>query len=93
MEVVFIATEGLIPLLKRVALEAIEASKPTVVLFGTVSSINPLSVYLEQKRTITKGFLVVCDKVKNLVVGDTVVMIRMQGGQKYIIIDKVVDDG
>ncbi|MGN6710729.1 MAG: DUF2577 domain-containing protein [Anaerocolumna jejuensis] len=90
---VFIATEGLIPLLKRVALEAVEASKPTVVLFGTVSSINPLSVYLEQKRTITKDFLVVTDKAKNLTVGDTVVMIRMQGGQKYIVLDKVVSDG
>ena len=87
------ANEGLIPLLKRIALEAVEASKPTVVLFGTVNSINPLSIYLEQKRTITKAFLVVTDKVKNLVVGDKVVMIRMQGGQKYIIMDKVVSDG
>ncbi|WP_313132650.1 DUF2577 domain-containing protein [Anaerocolumna sp.] len=87
------ATEGLIPLLKRIALEAVEASKPTVVLFGTVSSINPLSIYLEQKRTITKSFLVVTDKAKYLAVGDGVVMVRMQGGQKYIIIDKVVDDG
>jgi hypothetical protein len=87
------ATEGLIPLLKRVALEAVEASKPTVVLFGTVSSINPLTIYLEQKRTITKGFLVVTDKAKNLTEGDVVVLIRMQGGQKYIVLDKVVSDG
>ncbi|WOO35411.1 DUF2577 domain-containing protein [Anaerocolumna sp. AGMB13020] len=87
------ASEGLIPLLKRVALEAVDASKPTVVLYGTVSGINPLTIYLEQKRTITRGFLVVTDKVKNLVVGDKVVMIRMQGGQKYIIMDKVVSDG
>ena len=87
------AIEGLIPLLKRIALEAVEASKPTVVLFGTVSSISPLSIYLEQKRTITKSFLVITDKAKNLAVGDGVVMVRMQGGQKYIIIDKVVDDG
>jgi len=35
----------------------------------------------------------VTDKAKNLTVGDGVVMVRMQGGQKYIIIDKVVDDG
>lgn len=87
------ATEGLIPLLKRIALEAVEASKPTVVLFGTVSSINPLSIYLEQKRTITKNFLIITDKAKNFAVGDGVIMVRMQGGQKYIIIDKVVDDG
>jgi len=87
------ASEGLIPLLKRVALEAVDASKPTVVLYGTVSGIAPLTIYLEQKRTITRGFLVVTDKVKNLVVGDKVVMIRMQGGQKYIIMDKVVSDG
>ena len=35
------ASEGLIPLLKRVALEAVDASKPTVVLYGTVSGITP----------------------------------------------------
>ena len=35
----------------------------------------------------------ITDKAKNLVVGDQVVMIRMQGGQKYIIMDKVVSDG
>lgn len=87
------ATEGLIPLLKRIALEAVEASKPVVVLFGTVSSTNPLSIYLEQKRTITKSFLVITDRAKDLSIGDGVVMIRMQGGQKYIVIDKVVDDG
>ncbi|WP_033168359.1 DUF2577 domain-containing protein [Clostridium sp. KNHs205] len=87
------ASEGLIPLLKRVALEAVDASKPTVVLYGTVSGITPLTIYLEQKRTITRGFLVITDKAKNLVVGDQVVMIRMQGGQKYIIMDKVVSDG
>lgn len=87
------ASEGLIPLLKRVALEAVDASKPTVVLYGTVSGITPLTIYLEQKRTITRGFLVVTDKAKNLAVGDKVVMIRMQGGQKYIIMDKVVSDG
>lgn len=87
------ATEGLIPLLKRIALEAVEASKPTVVLFGTVQSLSPLSIYLEQKRTITKNFIVITDKAKNLSVGDGVIMVRMQGGQKYIIIDKAVDDG
>lgn len=87
------ASDGLIPLLKKVALEAVEASKPTVVLFGLVNGINPLSIYLEQKRTITKNFLVVTEKSCNLAVGDEVVMIRMQGGQKYIIIDKVVNYG
>lgn len=87
------ATEGLITLLKRMAIEAVEASKPTVVLFGTVNNIAPLAIYLEQKRTVTQSFLVITDKAKDLVVGDVVVMIRMQGGQKYIIIDKAVSDG
>lgn len=87
----FIATKNLIQLIKQAAVEAVEASKPAVVLFGTVQSTSPLSIYLEQKRTITKGFLVVADKAKSLSTGDRVVMIRMQGGQKYIILDKVVE--
>lgn len=90
---VFIASKNLVQLIKQAAVEAVEASKPAVVLFGTVSSISPLTIYLEQKRTLTKSFLIISDKAKNLAAGDGVIMIRMQGGQKYIVLDKVVDDG
>lgn len=85
------AANSLVQLIKKAAIEAVEASKPAVVLFGTVKSLSPLSIYLEQKRTLAENFLVVTDKARNLTVGDGVVMIRMQGGQKYIVIDKVVE--
>lgn len=87
------AVDSLIQLIKKAAVDAVEASKPVAVLFGTVKTIIPLTVYIEQKKTLTKGFLVVTDKAKDLAVGDGVIMLRMQGGQKYIILDKVVEDG
>jgi hypothetical protein len=82
---------NLIQLIKKAAVEAVEASKPAAVLFGTVKTVSPLSVYLEQKKTITEDFIVLTDKINNLVIGDCVVMLRMQGGQRYVILDKVVD--
>lgn len=87
------ASDSLIQLIKKAAVEAVEASKPAAVLFGTVSSISPLTIYLEQKRTITKNFIIETERVKKLSIGDGVIMLRMQGGQKYIILDKVVDNG
>lgn len=87
------ASKNLIQLIKQIAVEATEARDPVIVLFGTVRSISPLSISLEQKSTITRRFLVMTDKAKDLSVGDSVVMIRMQGGQKYIVLDKVVEDG
>ena len=90
---VFIATKNLLQIIKQAALEAVEEKEPLLALFGTVKSISPLTIYLEQKSTITQSYIVILDKVKNLAVGDGVVMLQMQGGQKYIVLDKVVDDG
>lgn len=90
---VFIATKNLLQIIKQVALEAVEEKEPLLALFGTVKSISPLSIYLEQKSTITQSYIVILDKVKNLEVGDGVVMLQMQGGQKYIVLDKVVENG
>jgi hypothetical protein len=89
---VFMANKSLIQLIKQIAFEAVEASKPVVVVYGEVSSTAPLAIYLEQKLTLSDTFLILTDtiKTKTLVTGDKVVMLRMQGGQKYIILDKAV---
>jgi len=117
--------------MKKAALEAVNASDPTAIVFGKVISIAPLKINIEQKMTLTKEFLVLTRNVTDhkvfmtvdhvtenrsggsgdasfashnhaytgkkeftvhngLVVGDEVVMVQMQGGQKYIVIDRVV---
>lgn len=97
-------------LIKRVAINAIESKKPVVVRYGTVQTVNPLTILLEQKITLTKEFLVLTKSVvshnidveidgqvqkitleNGLEIGNKVALLRVQGGQKYIVIDKVVN--
>lgn len=121
----------LLYLIKKAAIEAVNASKPTSIVYGKVISTSPLQVNVEQKMTLTAAQLVLTKNVTDhkvemtvnhvtenrsggsgetsfashnhayqgrkeftvhngLIVGDEVIMIQMQGGQKYIIFDKVV---
>lgn len=121
----------LLRIIKKAAVEAVNASKPTAIVYGKVISISPLKINVEQKMTLTAAQLVLTRNVTDykvymtvdhvtenksggsgdasfashnheykgkkeftvhngLIVGDEVVMIQMQGGQKYIVIDRVV---
>lgn len=120
---------------KRAAVEAVDANKPTAIVFGKVTSASPLKINVEQKMTLTAAQLVLTRNVTNfktsitggniqnyfyvgtepnvttqpvspshvhavgkisvtvhngLVVGDEVILLRQQGGQKYIVLDRVV---
>lgn len=94
--------------IKMASLQAVDASNPVNVLFGTISSASPLKVNVEQRFSLSSGFLTVAKhltdydvdmeiegelkkvKVKNaLKSGDEVILIRKEGGQKYVIVDRV----
>lgn len=47
----------LVRAVKRASLEAAEAGKPAAVMSGIVQSVNPLSVVVEQRLTLTSEFL------------------------------------
>lgn len=120
----------LLRIMKKAAVEAVNASNPTAIRFGKVISTSPLKIQVEQKMTLTKEFLLLTKNVKDyqvemtvdheteyksggsgdssfashnhaytgkktftvhngLVVGDEVIMIQMQGGQKFIVFDKL----
>lgn len=74
--------------IKIAAIEAIEATKPAAVVYGTVTSVSPLSVQLEQKSLLTAPFLVSLQPY--LEAGNRVALLRVQGGQEYLILGKVV---
>ena len=115
----------------KIALDAMNNSMPSAILFGTVVSASPLKINIEQKMTLDSSDLVLTSLVSTfnvdmsmehrtestsggsgdasfashshtysgkkeftvhngLIVGDEVVMIQMQGGQKYIVLDRVV---
>lgn len=131
-------SKDLVRAIKKAAVEAVDASKPTAIVFGKVISVSPLKISVEQKMTLTAAQLVLTRNVTNhavnvtmnwasenavhdhsytddgssmttgnnthnhqitgtksitvhngLVVGDEVLLIQMQGGQKFIVWDRL----
>ena len=86
------SSNQLLQMIKLAAIEAVEATKPCAAVYGTVKSQAPLTINIDQKITLTSSFLVVTNTVKDILsVGDTVVMLRIQGGQQFLVLDKVVE--
>lgn len=78
-------------LIKQSAVNAVNATYPVQVMFGRVIGTVPLRVYISQKMPDVGGGLlsVAASAVKNgLAQGDRVILLRVQGGQKFIILDK-----
>ena len=79
-----------IKIVKQAAIDAVNASNPVAVMFGKVLSTNPLKINVEQKMTLTKEQLVLTASIGELQISDEIILLRMQGGQRFIILDKVV---
>lgn len=114
---------------KRAALEAVEASKPMQVCFGTVTSVSPLKITVDQKKVLSSAQLLLTNNVRDfsvnmvvdhltenkaggsgdaafashqheykgtkkfkvllgLKVGEKVILIRCNGGQKFLVLDR-----
>lgn len=131
-------TSTLMRLIKKAAVEAVDAAKPTAIVFGDVISSSPLKIKVEQKMTLTDEQLILAKNVTDytvnatvewttesithdhsytddgsnmttgsnthnhqvqgtksitihnaLQIGDKVLLLRMQGGQKFIVFDKL----
>jgi hypothetical protein len=82
---------NLVELIKRAAVEAVNESKPTAVLFGKVSSLAPLKINIDQKLILGETQLVNTSLLNSLVVGDEVILLQFQGGQKFMVLEKVVE--
>lgn len=120
---------NLVELIKTAALEAVDSTDPSAVIFGTVKSTEPLNIYVNQKLTLTEDFIILTRNVTDYEVemdtelstsdatidledgdishsheikgkftykvhnalksGDKVIMIRQQGGQSYVVIDRI----
>ncbi|MEG1428044.1 MAG: DUF2577 domain-containing protein [Oscillospiraceae bacterium] len=85
-------------LIKQAAVDAVSAGKPVAVCFGRVLSLAPLSLRLSQRLTLTGDFLVCTEGFAGKVsagkiqMGDMVFLLQMQGGQKFMVVDKVVKE-
>ncbi|MEA4972914.1 MAG: DUF2577 domain-containing protein [Candidatus Metalachnospira sp.] len=122
---------NLLGIIKKAAQDVIENSKPADVEYGTVMSISPLTIMVDQKRIYSEGFLVVTKNLTDfevdvtvnwstestsggsgydsfsshvhsitgrkkiiihngLKVGEKVALLRLAGGQEFLVIDRVV---
>lgn len=113
---------NMIEIIKTAAIDAVGASNPVAIIFGTVVSASPLKVNIEQRLTLDESHLILSSMVRDyqvdvtldhmteiesghshqvtgkktmtvhnrLKTGETVMLIQIQGGQKYVILDRVV---
>ena len=52
-----------VKVIKRAAIDAVEASKPVHICFGNVISVNPLRISVEQKLILTEKQLILSQNV------------------------------
>ena len=73
------SNSNIVQLMKRAAIEAVDASK----------SVSPLKISLGQKITVDESFLYVTKTARdNIKKTETrVVLLRQQGGGKYLVLD------
>lgn len=127
-----------VKVIKKSAIEAVNNSKPADIFYGTVQSISPLTIFIDQKLILSEKFLIIPEsltdyeteisfddpsikqvfttwnmeetsestpskisfkeKIKHKITvynslkeGEKVILLRQQGGQKYMIVDRVVE--
>lgn len=78
----------LIQLIKKVAIDAVNASKPCTTCVGKVRELSPLQIIVGQKLVLDSDFLDVTSTANENMKKDTsVLLIRQSGGQKYTVVD------
>lgn len=78
-----------IEVMKQVAVNAAEAGKPLGLLFGKVTAKSPLKIQLMTGGApLTKEYFLALDPVPDLKAGDILVLLREQGGQRFLILGK-----
>lgn len=83
-------------LIRRIALNAVDSQNPMEVVSGTITSLAPLKIQFDEKRILDEDFLTLTQTAKHRIEleehpGGQVIAIKNQGGQEYIVLDKVVE--
>ena len=78
--------DDLLTVIKQAAKEAVAQAEPTEVLSGTITKLNPMTVHIDQKLILTEEFLTVTKEVKSKLSKGKVILLKVQGGQKYLIL-------
>lgn len=86
---------SILEMIKQAAVEAVEAMQPCHIVFGKIISLSPLKISVDQKLVLTTAQLAFTQTGRAVVnaqvtTGAKLAMIRQQGGQMYLVLDKVV---
>lgn len=76
-------SSGILDTVKQASLNAWESTKPAEVMFGEVESVDPLKIKVSSLLTLGKKQCAVNGSVSK---GSKVIVIRVQGGQKYVVL-------
>ena len=76
--------------MKQIAENVFEARRPADWCYGKVISLDPFQVQIDQKLPLKKEFLAVRTgmSASSFKVWDKLILLRKQGGQEYLILDK-----
>ena len=76
--------------MKRIAKDVFDTLQPADWCYGKVISLDTFQVQIDQKLPLKKEFLAVRTGVSasSFKVGDKLILLRKQGGQEYLILDK-----
>jgi len=75
--------------IKEAAVDAVASSQPPAPFLGTVSTVSPLSIRLEQRLTVGAEHLIVLRSASGLGVGAKVALLRFAGGQQFLVLGEI----
>lgn len=73
-------------LIKQASVDAINASNPVNIIYGTVINTSPLKIQVSPLLILTEEFLTVDS---TLIDDEQVILIKQQGGQKYLALSTI----
>lgn len=86
--------DDLLRVIKTIALETIQTTKPVTWVYGNVVETSPLKVSLETKLQLDSDFIEFGSfKTSNIENGDKLILLRQQGGQRFLCLDVIKKDG
>lgn len=91
--------KGILDIIKRAAVDAVRQTYPLELLFAKVVQEEDiphnkeLLIQTEQKRPVTRAFFIENSRIDNLEKGDRLVLLQMQGGQRFYILEVMKGDG
>lgn len=81
----------LLNLMKEAGTEAVQSGSPCAVMFGKVIDSKPLKIKVEQRLILGVKQLIKTENSKKIKKDDSVLLLRMQGGQKFIVLDCIIE--